>query len=230
MSKKRAKSRSKTAHKPAKRAAAGRADAKTQAKAKEPAGSDGASAEAKAKAADAQKSDSAPPQENQAPESPTGALEGYSAETLRDMYLRALADNENLARRAAGEVKKARDFALDKFAPSICEVRDCLETALGQCKDGDTLKGIELTLRKLAEAMEANGIRPVRPDIGATFDAVLHQAVGKGEGDNTISQVMQCGYTLNGRLIRAAMVWVGSPPATPAKDAAKDAPQSGDGS
>ena len=144
----------------------------------------------------------------------------YDAETLRDLYMRAVAEKENAAKRAATEIKKAHDFALSRFAPGVCEVRDCLESALAESEksgeDGAAREGLNLALQKLGKAMEAGGVRPVRPDIGASFDANLHEAVGMsegGEGARVVAKVMQCGYTLNGRLIRPAIVWLGKPPA-----------------
>ena len=149
--------------------------------------------------------------------SPLDPLEAYSAEELREMVRLAAADKENILRRAENEIRKARDFALQTFASGICEVRDGLEAATADKeKNGGASEGVLLTLRKLCAVMEKNGIRPVSPDIGATFDSSLHYAVGMsegGEGGQTIAEVKQCGYTLNGRLVRPAIVWLGKPPA-----------------
>ena len=149
--------------------------------------------------------------------SPLDPLEAYSAEELREMVRLAAADKENILRRADNEIRKARDFALQTFASGICEVRDGLEAATADKeKNGGASEGVLLTLRKLCAVMEKNGIRPVSPDIGATFDSALHYAVGMsegGEGGQTIAEVKQCGYTLNGRLVRPAIVWLGKPPA-----------------
>ncbi|MBE8158266.1 MAG: nucleotide exchange factor GrpE [Betaproteobacteria bacterium] len=144
---------------------------------------------------------------------PADPLAAYDAAALRDLYLRAAAEKENTLKRAEAEIKKARDFALNHFSRGICEVRDCLESAMsGGEKTGE---GVALTLKKLTVVMEANGIRPVRPDIGAPFDPELHMAIGFDSGGehaaNTIAAVVQCGYTLNGRVVRAAGVMVGKP-------------------
>lgn len=177
------------------------------------------SARQNAESASAAESESPPGDSVESAESAKPAAE-ESAEELRDLYLRAVAEKENVARRAESEIKKAYDFALAKFAPGVCEVRDCLESALAESEKDEagekTRTGISLTLRKLSAVMEANGILPVRPDIGANFDAGLHQAAGAGEGENarTVGKVMQCGYTLNGRLVRPAIVWLGKPPAS----------------
>ena len=140
----------------------------------------------------------------------------------------AAADKENILRRAENEIRKARDFALQTFASGICEVRDGLEAATADKeKNGGASEGVLLTLRKLCAVMEKNGIRPVAPDIGATFDSSLHYAVGMsegGEGGQTIAEVKQCGYTLNGRLVRPAIVWLGKPPANEKDSESKTAP------
>ncbi len=143
-------------------------------------------------------------------------LAAYTMEELRDLYLRALADKENILRRAEIEIKKARDFALDKFAPGICDVCDCLQVALsdtpaeGNDSDKKIHEGIALTLRKLSTVMEANGLRTINPDAGASFDPTLHQAIGVDSSGkhavNTVTIVVQLGYTLNGRVVRPANV------------------------
>ena len=160
--------------------------------------------------------------------SPLDPLEAYSAEELREMVRLAAADKENILRRAENEIRKARDFALQTFASGICEVRDGLEAATADKeKNGGASEGVLLTLRKLCAVMEKNGIRPVSPDIGATFDSSLHYAVGMsegGEGGQTIAEVKQCGYTLNGRLVRPAIVWLGKPPAKDKDSESKTAP------
>ena len=160
--------------------------------------------------------------------SPLDPLEAYSAEDLREMVRLAAADKENILRRAENEIRKARDFALQTFASGICEVRDGLEAATADKeKNGGASEGVLLTLRKLCAVMEKNGIRPVSPDIGATFDSALHYAVGMsegGEGGQTIAEVKQCGYTLNGRLVRPAIVWLGKPPANEKDSESKTAP------
>ena len=153
------------------------------------------------------------------PEDGNSSIEDYDADKLRDLYVRALADRENLQKRAENEIKKARDFALDKFSRGICEVCDCLESALAEMPTtaAKEREGVALTLRKLVTVMENNGIRPVRPDVGASFDPALHQAVAIHADDNhvanTVVTVVQSGYTLNGRIIRPAGIVVAKPAA-----------------
>ena len=154
-----------------------------------------------------------------AAEDGNSSIEDYDADKLRDLYVRALADRENLQKRAENEIKKARDFALDKFSRGICEVCDCLESALAEMPTtaAKEREGVALTLRKLVTVMENNGIRPVRPDVGASFDPALHQAVAIHADDNhvanTVVTVVQSGYTLNGRIIRPAGIVVAKPAA-----------------
>ena len=155
-------------------------------------------------------------------------LAGYDRDALRDLYMRAVAENKNIQQRAESEIRKTRDFAVLQFSRGICEVCDCLDSALAESKDSAAEKddamheGVALTLRKLTVVMENNGIRSVRPDEGASFDPALHQAVGVNPDStrdaNTVAIVVQCGYTLNGRMIRPANVIVNKPPENKTED------------
>lgn len=143
-------------------------------------------------------------------------LAGYGVAELRDLYLRAEAEKTNIRKRAEEQVIQTRKFALEGFARGICEVCDCLEAALLAGSDSDKMReGVTLTLRKLSTVMEANGIRPVRPDAGASFDPALHQSIGVDANSrqpaNTVAATVQCGYTINGRVVRAARVMVSKP-------------------
>ena len=208
------------------------ADSSASAKAakadKEKAKSGGKESESEKSGGDEKDSASAGGENGGEDSSPLDPLEAYSAEELREMVRLAAADKENILRRAENEIRKARDFALQTFASGICEVRDGLEAATADKeKNGGASEGVLLTLRKLCAVMEKNGIRPVSPDIGATFDSALHYAVGMsegGEGGQTIAEVKQCGYTLNGRLVRPAIVWLGKPPAKEKDSESKTAP------
>lgn len=164
---------------------------------------------------DAQTADSSP--DSQTADQDEPKLAGHDPETLRDMYVRALAEQENIMKRAAADVRKARDFALQSFAPGICEVLDCLQAAAADAAkaNSELPAGVSLTMRKLSSVMEANGILPVNPDLGATFDPSLHQAIGVDSQSkhpvNTVAAVIQCGYTLNGRMVRPANIIVSKP-------------------
>ncbi|MDM5146981.1 nucleotide exchange factor GrpE [Candidatus Persebacteraceae bacterium Df01] len=150
---------------------------------------------------------------NSEPDKPKSDAEELAE--LRDLYLRSVAETENQRRRAEEKIANARKFAISVFATSICDVCDCLESASTAKEDG-MREGLELTLRKLTAAMDTNGIRPIRPDEGASFDPNLHQSVGFSQNSDlppqTVATVVQTGYTLNGRVVRAATILLNKPP------------------
>ncbi len=134
----------------------------------------------------------------------------------RDAALRAQADAQNVKRRAEQDVEKARKFALERFASDLLPVVDNLERALEAASgDDEAIKpiaeGVELTLKSFIDVMGKNKIDVVDPQ-GEPFDPNLHQAITMVENKevepNTVTAVMQKGYSLNGRLIRPAMVMV----------------------
>ena len=134
----------------------------------------------------------------------------------RDAALRAQADAQNVKRRAEQDVEKARKFALERFASDLLPVVDNLERALEAASgDDETIKpiaeGVELTLKSFIDVLGKNKVDVVDPQ-GEPFDPNLHQAItmieNKEVEPNTVTAVMQKGYSLNGRLIRPAMVMV----------------------
>jgi molecular chaperone GrpE len=138
------------------------------------------------------------------------------AESLRDQALRVRAEMENLRRRHAVELEKAHKYALDSFVRELLQVRDSLElgheAALAEGVDIAKLReGTELTLKLLGDVMDRFGVAPVDP-IEQPFDPEFHQAMTmQPRSDlppNTVVAVMQKGYTLNGRLVRPALVIV----------------------
>ena len=150
------------------------------------------------------------------------ALESELEQT-RDLHLRAAAETENARKRADEQSRLARQFALDSFARALIEIPDCLEAALAAVDD--KTQGVMLTLRKLMAAFEANGIRTIEPVAGVEFDPSLHQAMtvkpDSAAAPNTVAAVLQKGYTLNGRVLRAAGVVVHRAPADDSASAAK---------
>lgn len=135
-----------------------------------------------------------------------------------DMLLRSRAEMENLRRRQTVELEKAHKFALDGFVRELLQVRDSLELGHGAAQetgvDVDKLReGTELTLKLLSDVMAKFGVEQVNPE-GQPFDPEQHQAITmQPRGDvppNTVVGVVQKGYTLNGRLVRPAMVMVSS--------------------
>ena len=147
-----------------------------------------------------------------------------SAAEFKDTALRAKADADNIRRRAAIDVDKAKKFALEKFANELLPVIDNMERGLLHVdKTNEALlpliEGIELTAKSLEAALEKFGVKSVNPE-GEKFNPELHQAMSMIESadvePNTVITVMQKGYELNGRLIRPAMVMISKAAATPA--------------
>lgn len=157
------------------------------------------------------------------------ALEAELA-TARDTWMRTAADAQNARRRAKLDVEEAHKFAVSRFAKDVLSVADNLSRALaslppnGQGLD-DRLKnvvtGVQATERELLSVFERHGIKKIAA-LGAPFDPQLHQAVSEVQDpsrpNNSVAQVFMDGYTLNDRLLRAAMVVVakGGPAAAPA--------------
>lgn len=134
------------------------------------------------------------------------------AAELREAWLRARADTENVRKQAANDVAKAHKFAIEKFAEELLAVKDALESALAaENASAETLRaGCELTLKQLTSAFEKSQIREVAP-AGQKFDPNFHQAMAMIESDqppNTVVNVFQKGYTLNDRVLRPALVAV----------------------
>jgi molecular chaperone GrpE len=134
----------------------------------------------------------------------------------KDAALRAQADAQNRMRRAEQDVEKARKFALEQFSRELLPVVDNLERSVeAAVGDGETIKaiaeGVDLTLKSLLDALKKSNIEAVDPQ-GEPFDPNLHQAMSMVENaevePNSVIAVMQKGYTLNGRLLRPAMVVV----------------------
>ena len=133
----------------------------------------------------------------------------------QDSALRAQADAANVQRRAEQEIDKARKFALDRFVGELLPVVDNMERALSAAADSGAeasiIEGLELTLKSFMDALKKSGVEIVDPQ-GEPFDPQLAQAMSMVENPdvepNTVIAVMQKGYTLNGRLVRPAMVMV----------------------
>jgi molecular chaperone GrpE len=136
--------------------------------------------------------------------------------TLGEQLLREQAEMQNVRRRAQRDVESAHKFALEKFATELLSVVDNLERAIGAIDAEDdsqkaVAEGLELTLKNFVDVLIKRSVEPVDPE-GQPFDADLHQAVSMVPNaevePNTVINVFQKGYTLNGRLIRPAMVVV----------------------
>ncbi|HHV6870943.1 nucleotide exchange factor GrpE [Haemophilus influenzae] len=140
-----------------------------------------------------------------------------AANKEQDILLRSRAEIENLRRRTEQDVEKAHKFALEKFSKDILNTIDNLERALATPanKEDESVKalfdGVELTLKELVSTVGRFGVEAVGV-VGEAFNPDLHQAISmqpaEGFETNQISVVLQKGYTLNGRVIRPAMVMV----------------------
>lgn len=133
-----------------------------------------------------------------------------------DQVLRVQAEMQNVRRRAERDVESAHKFALDKFAADLVPIVDNLERALAAIDSADegqkaVAEGLELTLKSFMDVLARYKIEVIDP-AGQPFDAELHQAVSMVPNPdlepNTVMDVFQKGYTLNGRLVRPAMVVV----------------------
>ena len=144
-------------------------------------------------------------------------------EALKDQALRSQAEAENIRRRAARDVENAHKFALEKFTADLLPVVDSLEKAVDAARTGEATaeadaiaEGVELSLKLFLDVLEKAGINRIHP-LGEPFDPQLHEAMAMVENPdaepNSVLDVMQAGYTLNSRLVRAAMVVVSKAPA-----------------
>jgi len=133
-----------------------------------------------------------------------------------DLVLRTNAEMENLRKRQQRELDAARKFALENFVSELLQVRDSLELGVQAATDpsadvNSLREGSELTLKLLNDVMSKFGVEQIHPE-GEPFDPELHQAMSMVPRDdvppNTVVTVVQRGYTLNGRLVRPAMVMV----------------------
>ena len=134
------------------------------------------------------------------------------AAELKDSWLRARADIENLRRQGANDVARAHKYAIEKFAEELLPVKDALEAALaaGDAAPGTLRAGVELTLKQLTAAFDKAQIVAIDP-MGQKFDPHRHQAMAMVDGPapaNHVVQVFQKGYLLNDRVLRPAMVAV----------------------
>lgn len=136
-----------------------------------------------------------------------------SCDQFKDEALRAKAEMENIRKRAERDVSNARKFGIEKFAKELLPVIDSIEQALKhevKLEEAIAMKeGIELTAKMLVDILKKNGVEELDPK-GEKFDPNLHEAMAMIPNpefeDNTIFDVFQKGYMLNGRIVRAAKV------------------------
>ena len=133
-----------------------------------------------------------------------------------DRYLRTAAELENVRKRAARDVENAHRFALERFSKELLAVKDSLEMGLAAADSANVeslLEGSEATLKILGTTMQQFGVEVVDP-AGEPFDPEFHEAISMQPSDDvepgSVVTVVQKGYSLNGRLLRPAMVIVAS--------------------
>lgn len=138
---------------------------------------------------------------------------------LKDAFLRAKAEEDNVRRRAEKEVSNSRKFAIEGFAKEMLGVYDSLKLAVAvQIADDadDAVKsvheGVNITLKQLQSAFSKFSLSEVSPEVGDKLDPNIHQAMSLVESEEVDSgcvlNVIQAGFKLNDRLLRPAMVVV----------------------
>ena len=137
-------------------------------------------------------------------------------------YLRAVAETENVRKRAARDVEAASRYAIERFAGELLEVRDSLELGIAAGATADParlVEGMEATLRLVNRAFEKSGISVLDP-AGQPFNPEFHEAMvtqpSADQAPGTVLAVVQKGYVLNGRLLRPARVVIARAPDPPA--------------
>src|SRR5579862_4807099 len=131
-----------------------------------------------------------------------------------EQYLRAVAELENVRKRAQRDIESANRYGLEKFAAELVPVLHRLDLAVknaGKADGSSLVQGQKATLQLLAKALEKIGVVPINP-VGGPFDPARHEAMLAQESTtaepNSVLQVVQTGYELNGRLLRPARVIV----------------------
>lgn len=145
------------------------------------------------------------------PEAKIAELEA-ALEEAKASVLYVKAEGENIRRRAVDDIEKARKFALEKFSGELLAVKDSLDAALLiEATDVQSYKdGVQITANQLTAVFDKFNIAEISP-LGEKFDPNKHQAISMLENSgepNTVTQVLQKGYTLNDRVLRPALVMV----------------------
>jgi molecular chaperone GrpE len=150
-------------------------------------------------------------------------LESAAAES-KDRYLRLGADFENFKKRARQDqvdtIQHASAELINRLLPGLDDLHKALEHK-PKGVDPSWLKGVELSVRKLEEALGAHGLEPI-DSVGTRFDPKLHEAVGHEESrehpEDTVVAELRRGYRIRDRVVRPALVKLARPPALPADD------------
>lgn len=164
------------------------------------------------------------------PKGPVASLEDKIAELeaaaaeAKDRYLRLAADFDNYKRRSRQEQLETIQHASSELISRLLPGLDDLHKALDHKPEGVDeawVKGVELSVRKLEEALRAHGLEAIEA-VGKPFDPQVHEAIGHEESsehpEDTVVQVLRPGYRIRGRVVRPALVKVARPPAPPGAD------------
>jgi molecular chaperone GrpE len=137
-----------------------------------------------------------------------------------EQYLRAVADLDNVRKRAQRDIEAANRYGLERFVSELLPVKDSLDLAVqnaGQADEASLKAGQEATRQLFERALEKLGVRAIDPEAGERFDPERHEAVmtqeARGAEPHSVLKVVQPGYELNGRLLRPARVIVARPAA-----------------
>lgn len=149
-------------------------------------------------------------------------------EEQRDAHLRAVAEAENIRKRAQADVAAAHKFGVERFAEGLLPVMDSLEAALAAAGDAPQAlrDGLELTLKQLQAAFQKASLEQIVPAAGERFDPHRHQAMAAVQAENTapnsIVSVVLKGYSLHDRVVRPALVTVAKALENPAGNPISD--------
>ncbi|KJZ19406.1 nucleotide exchange factor GrpE [Loktanella sp. S4079] len=143
---------------------------------------------------------------------------------MKDKFMRALADAENMRKRADRDRREAENYGGSKLARDLLPVYDNMNRALQSVEESEAeanaaiVEGVQLTMRELLSVFKKHGIEPITPEVGEKFDPQRHEAMFEAPVPGTkageIIQVATTGFMLHDRLLRAAQVGVSSTPAS----------------
>lgn len=144
---------------------------------------------------------------------------------LKNNMLRALAETDNVRKRANRQIEEARLYAVEKFARDLLNVSDNLSRAVEAVPEQSrgimtdavktALEGVELTQKELVTVLSRHGVTPIDASPGSAFDPALHQAVTQIPSEHpagSVAQLFQSGWRIGDRTLRAAMVAVSAGP------------------
>lgn len=166
------------------------------------------------------------PTESEQPDAKVALYQGKIAELeselaeMKDKYLRLAADFDNFKKRARQEQLETIQHASTELIARLLPVLDDMHNVLGHKPagvDDSWVKGLELSVRKLEEALGMHGLQPIE-SIGARFDPKMHEAVGHEESsehpEDTVVSELRRGYRIRDRVVRPALVKLARPPAS----------------